>query len=239
MPQASATAALCLVNVTEGDQREQHDDEHDIEQARGEGRHGKAPKRVQNAGIERHQRHAEQKRQRDAGKQDGEVEFGRVVGKARGEQQHEPRHDELAEEREDDEGKRQSGKGLLGEGAGPLLSALAVKALGEQRNEGGVEGAFGEQAAEQIGDAEGDEEGVGDRPGAQHRGDQHVADETEHAAPDGHRPDSGECAVKCHAAQALTPALSLPAKAGNPVIPGIAGEYWIARSSRAMTSVED
>ena len=40
---------------------------------------------------------------------------------ARGEQQHEPGHDELAEERERDEGKRQSGEGLLGEGAGPLL----------------------------------------------------------------------------------------------------------------------
>ena len=41
--------------------------------------------------------------ERDAGEQDGEVEFRRVVGKARREQQHQPRHGDLAEEGEGDE----------------------------------------------------------------------------------------------------------------------------------------
>jgi len=35
---------------------------------------------------------------------------------------------------------------------------------------------------------------------AKHRGDQNIADEAEHAAPDSHRPDSGEGAVKGHLA---------------------------------------
>jgi hypothetical protein len=73
-----------------------------------------------------------------------------------------------------------------------------VKSLGEERDEGRVKGALGEQAAEQIGDAKGDEEGVRHRAGAEHRRDQHIADEAEHPAPDGHRADGGECAVKCH-----------------------------------------
>ena len=187
-----------LLDVANGDQPEQHGDEHDVEQARGEGRHGKAPERVEHARIERDQRHAEQKGERDTGQQDGEVEFSRVVGKARREQQHQPRHDEFAKEGEGDEGKREPGKGLLGKGARPLLAALAMKALGEERDEGSVERALREQAAEQVGDAEGDEEGVGDRPRAKHRGDQNVADEAEDAAPDGHGADGGEGAVKWH-----------------------------------------
>ena len=96
-----------------------------------------------------------------------------------------------------------------------------MKALGEERDEGRVEGAFGEQAAEQVGDAEGDEEGVGDGPGAKHRGDQHVADEAEHAAPDGHRADGGECAVKCHR---LSPPLKRcqgPRRLGKPAAPDV------------------
>ena len=101
--------------------------------------------------------------------------------------------------REHDEDQGEPGKGLLGEGARRRLAAVAVKALGEERDEGRVEGPFGEQAAKQVRHAEGDEEGVSHGTGAKHRSDHHVADEAEDAAPDGHRPDGGECAVKCHA----------------------------------------
>ena len=127
------------------------------------------------------------------------VELRRVGGKAWREQQHEPGHDEFAEQREHDEDQGEPGKGLLGEGARRGLAAVTVKALGEERDEGRIEGPFGEQAAEQVRDAEGDEEGVSHGTGAKHRRDHHVADEAEDAAPDGHRPDGGECAVKCHA----------------------------------------
>ena len=100
---------------------------------------------------------------------------------------------------EHDENQGEPGKGLLGKGARRDLAAVAVKALGEERDEGSIEGAFGEQAAEQVRHAEGDEEGVSHGTGAKHRSDHHVADEAEHAAPDRHRADGGECAVKCHA----------------------------------------
>ena len=181
-----------------------HGDQHDIEQARREGGDGEAAKRVQHAGIERDQRHAEEIGQRDARQQHGELELRRIGGKAWRQQQHEPGHDDLAGNREHDEQQRQPGKRLLGEGPRGNFAAVSVKALGEERNEGRIEGAFGEQAAKQVGHAEGDEEGVGHGSSAEHRGDQHVADEAEHAAPDGHGADGGESAIKCHPAQALT-----------------------------------
>ena len=62
----------------------------------------------------------------------------------------------------------------------------AASSAGERRDEGGVERALAEQAAEQVGQLQGDEEGVGDRAGAEHRRDQHVAREAEDAA--GHGP---------------------------------------------------
>ena len=45
--------------------------------------------------------------------------------------------------------------------------ALALQRAGEERDEGGVERALREQAAEQVREAEGGVEGVGDRPGAE------------------------------------------------------------------------
>ena len=86
-----------LLDVADGDQRNQHGDEHDVEQARRESGDGKAAKRVQHAGIERDQRHAEEKGKRDARQKDGKLELRRIGGKAWREQQHEPGHDEFAE----------------------------------------------------------------------------------------------------------------------------------------------
>ncbi len=94
----------------------------------------------------------------------------------------------------------ETGERLLGEGARRSFAFLAVKPLGEERDEGGVERPFGEQPAEQIGDAEGDEEGVGHGAGAEHGRDQNVPDEAEDAAEHGHRADGGECAVEGHRA---------------------------------------
>jgi hypothetical protein len=162
---------VALPDVADRNEREQNEDEHNVEQARRESRNCKTAERVQHAGIERHHRHAEEKGERDAGKQDGKLELGRIFGKARRQQQHEPGHGELAKEREHHEDKRQSSKGLLGEGTRRCLSALTVKSLGEQRNEGRIEGSLREQAAEQVRHAEGDEESVGHGAGAEHGGD--------------------------------------------------------------------
>ncbi len=51
----------------------------------------------------------------------------------------------------------------------------------EKRNEGGVERPFREEAAEQVGKAEGEVERVRDRPDAERRGHHHFAGETEDA----------------------------------------------------------
>ncbi len=51
-----------------------------------------------------------------------------------------------------------------------------------------------------IGNAERHEEGVGHVGGAEHGGDENVADEAEHAAHDGHGADGGEAAIELHQA---------------------------------------
>jgi hypothetical protein len=61
---------------------------------------------------------------------------------------------------------------------------------GASRHEGGSEGALGEDGAEMVGKPESDEEGVGDRPGAQDRGHDHVADEAREAR-DERKPANG------------------------------------------------
>ena len=62
------------------------------------------------------------------------------------------------------------------------VHAVGLDLLGEERHEGGVEGALGEQPAERVGKLEGGVEGVGDRPGAERGRHQHLAREAEHAA---------------------------------------------------------
>ena len=76
------------------------------------------------------------------------------------------RHGDLRRRDQQQQDEHQAGQRFLGECA-RRLAALALQALGEQRHEGGVEGALAEQAAEQVGKTEGDEEGVGHRAGAE------------------------------------------------------------------------
>ena len=94
---------------------------------------------------------------------------------------HQPRHEDLAEHDEDEQHREQHREGFLGEGAGRRLAALGQRRRGE-RHEGGAERALGEQAAEQVGQALRDKERVGDRPGAEDRRGQDVADKAEDAA---------------------------------------------------------
>ena len=66
---------------------------------------------------------------------------------------------------------------LLGERARGLLP-FALQPLGKQRHEGRVESAFAEQAAEQVGKAERDVEGVRHPAGAEGPGEEDVAHES-------------------------------------------------------------
>src|SRR3546814_1176898 len=74
----------------------------------------------------------------------------------------------------------------------------------EQRNEGGGERALGEQAAEYIGELEGELPGIGDAAGAENAAEQHVAREAENAA------DHRQPADRPHAFDEAAQALSLP-----------------------------
>ena len=60
------------------------------------------------------------------------------------------------------------------------------------RHEGGGEGALGEDGAEMVGQAEGDEEGVGHGACAEHRGHDHVADEARDAGDERLPTDGGD-----------------------------------------------
>ncbi len=93
---------------------------------------------------------------------------------------------------------RKAGKRLAGKDPRGVRS-VGVKALGEERDEGRIESAFGKQPAEHVGDAESDEEGVGHVRGAEHGGNQDVAREAEHTAYDGDRADGGKAAIELHA----------------------------------------
>ncbi len=111
---------------------------------------------------------------------------------------HHPGHEDFADEDKAEQHREQHGEGFLGKFAHRRLAALGERARG-QRHEGGAEGAFGEQAAEQIGQALGDEERVGHRPGAEDRRGQDVADEAEDPAHQRIGADRGDRAEQSHA----------------------------------------
>ena len=185
-PQTSAWPAACGVP----DEDKQHADQDQVEQDRRGGRRDEAVERVQHAAEQRDQRHEQQIGEGDAREIDGEREFVGVVGETGRDDDHQPGHGDLDQNREDDQRTKQYGERLLGEGLGGAV-ALGLEAAREQRHEGGRQGALGGQPAEQVGEAEGDDEGLGDRPGAEHRGDQDVAHETQHAARHGVATDRG------------------------------------------------
>ncbi len=146
--------------------------------------------------------------------------FSGSLAKPGRQQQHQPRHGDLGQHRDGDVQDHQAGQRLPGKyprGVG----TVAMQAFGEERDERRVERAFGKQPAEHVGNAERHKEGVGHERGAEHGGNQDVARETEHAAQDGHRADSGKPAIELH--QAGCSAGSCAA--------------WSAFSSRSRTAV--
>ena len=135
-----------------------------VQQHRGGGRNGKPLPGVQHAGAQRHQRHAG-----DVGKHQPRQEHRLIEGRqARGHQPdndwrtHHPQHDGDEQHPPQDGGHRihQSARGLV---TVPLARGC------QQGHEGLREGALGEQAAQQVGDAKRDVEGVGDGTGPEGR----------------------------------------------------------------------
>ena len=79
------------------------------------------------------------------------------------------------------------------------LGALAVLVFRQDGHEGLRKRAFGKHAPQQVGQAEGDEEGVGRHAGPEGARDHEVAHEAEDAGQQRHAADGGEGAQEVHA----------------------------------------
>ena len=80
--------------------------------------------------------------------------------------------------------------------------ALALQSTRESGHEPGAESALAEQPAQEVGELEADEEGVGHGPGTEGRGDQHVACEAREAGEEGN-PTVNAAWATCASAYAI------------------------------------
>ena len=80
-------------------------------------------------------------------------------------------------------------------------AALVLEPPRKQRHERRRERALGDEAAEQVGDTEGDDEDVGNRPGPEKGRDQDIANEAEDAAEQGIAADRRGGAEERHGRQ--------------------------------------
>ena len=83
--------------------------------------------------------------------------FSGMVGEARRQEIHEPRHRQHGERGQEDENERQPGGGFLGEAARGV-PALRFELVGEQRYERRIESALAKETPEEVRKPEGDVE---------------------------------------------------------------------------------
>src|ERR1700704_4557269 len=99
--------------------------------------------------------------------------------------------------------------GLAREGQSGIAT-VSLQLAREQRHEGRREGAFGEQATEEVRQLERHEEGVSQRARAEHGRRHDVADEAHDAAQQGEPADRGDSATEAHRWERATPVAHLP-----------------------------
>jgi hypothetical protein len=160
-----------------GRTHEHRGDEDEVEEDRRGGGGEEAPGGVQHARDEGRQRDEEDVGEGEAAVFDGEVEAF-VTREARGHGVNERGHEDDAEDGEDRQDHDHRGPCVLREAEGVLVR---LHALGEHRHEGHVERPFGEEAAEEVREREGDQERLGHRAGAEEGRDQDIAGEAEDA----------------------------------------------------------
>ena len=147
-----------------------------IEQDRRRGRRREMMDRIQDAAIERDQRHQQQIRKGDAGQFGREREAVRIGVEARRQHRNHLRREHERDGEQHGLHRNHQREDAVGEQLGRVRPVLGADArIG--RHEGGVEGALGKDRAEMIGQPQRDEEGVGDRACAQDRGQHDVARE--------------------------------------------------------------
>ncbi len=147
----------------------------EVEKDRRGGGGGEALQRIEDAAVERDQRDQQQIRKGDARELDRERIAARIFRKTRRQDVDHLRSEQQRQGQQHDLACQQQGENAVGKQAGPLRTPLLAQArIG--RHKGGVEGALGEDGAEMIGQPQRHEEGVGGRPGAQHRRQHDVAE---------------------------------------------------------------
>ena len=170
---------------------------------------GTAAPGVEHAAGERNQRHEENVGEGDACQGDGQGELLGVVGKARRGDIDEQRGSGHAEQGHRQHDQEQEAHHPVHQLPG-FIGTAPVPVFPENRNKGLRESAFRKQAAEQVGQPESNEKGVGQQSGAEGARDHEVADEPENTRQQGHAADGGEGLQEVHCGSGRRPAGAKP-----------------------------
>jgi hypothetical protein len=184
-------------SARERDDDGQCGDEEDVEQNRCRRRGGETVERIQDAAQQRRQGYEEKVGKCDAAELDRERELLRIVCEAGRKDENDPWHGGHGGGRQGEQTGQQDRQRLFGEGLGRGLAAL-FQTAGEEGHKGRVEGAFGEDPAEHVGQAEGHHESVCDHARADEIGDQDLSDQAQDAAERRVAADGGEGAEQGH-----------------------------------------
>jgi hypothetical protein len=140
----------------------------------------------------RHQRDEENIREGDAQHLHRQTVFMRLIEEAGRQDHHQYRGDNYAGERDDEKNHAEHAGHVIHESP-RLLGRVFGLVFGEHRDEALGKGALAENTAQEIGDAEGDVEGVGRHAGAgaDKAGEQDIADETGDPRQQGHAAGDG------------------------------------------------
>ena len=183
------------VEIGRGEQR--HGDEGNVEQHWREGGQGEAAPAVEEAAGEGDQRHEENVGEGDAGQRDGEFELAGIGAEAGGGNPDQQRCGGNADGGDGEQRHRQQAGHVVDQGAGVFRAAL-VLVFAKNGHESLREGAFREHPAQQVGQLEGDEKGVGRQSGAKSAGNDEIANKAENPRQQGHSADGGQRAKQIH-----------------------------------------
>ncbi len=179
-----------VAGIGEQGREKQRGDDRQVEKNGRAGGGGEAVIGVEDAGEQRLDRHEREIGEGDAGERDGKVEARRIVHEARSEHAHDPWREQQRKSQEHEIDGDQSRRDLIGEELGGGKPRLFQGArIG--RDEGCRKRPFGEDGAEMVGKAEGNEKGVGHRAGAEDCRHDHVADKTREARDEREPADGG------------------------------------------------
>jgi hypothetical protein len=155
-----------------------------IEQRSTRGIGGETIHRVQHPAKKRNQRNEQQIRKRDARQTHHEAKLRRVSLETGRYQMKDGHRGDLARHHEQAQRHQQDRKRIAREDQ-RRRPAFAREGARKHRHESLGKGALGEQRAEQVGQAQGDEERIAERAGAEHRRGEYLARKAKHAADHG------------------------------------------------------